>query len=114
MGESISRHHLTKMILFLLFFITPFCLSQESAAADKRNPKLFWVSTESSTSTVVTSSFCYITAGALTACGKRRKKRFLNQEEDIDIEYEINPDRPNYYDNDYDDSEELTSGYDPK
>merc|ERR1711879_687115 len=73
-------YHLTKMQLYLLYFLTTLCLCNAEAEgpAKTRNPKLFWVSTESSTSTVVTSSFCYMTATTLTACGKKRRRRFLD------------------------------------
>ena len=42
-------------------------VNQNDLSITRRNPKLFWVSTESSTSTVVTSSFCYQTAGTVRA-----------------------------------------------
>merc|ERR1712083_642514 len=41
----------------------------------ERNKRLFFVSTTSSTSTVVTAMTCYLTKAALVVCGKRRKKR---------------------------------------
>ena len=41
-----------------------------------RKPKLFYVTTKSSTSTITTFSLCVqSTNAALTTCGKRRKKR---------------------------------------
>ena len=41
-----------------------------------RKPKLFYVTTKSSTSTITTFSLCVqSSAAALATCGKRRKKR---------------------------------------
>merc|ERR1719361_324929 len=45
--------------------------------ASKRDPKLFYVTTQSTTSTITTASFCYTTNAALTAACKRKKKRAL-------------------------------------
>merc|ERR1719499_2619056 len=46
----------------------------EKAEAGKRDPKLFYVTTQSTTSTITTASFCYTTNAALTAACRRKKR----------------------------------------
>ena len=50
--------------------------------ANARSKRLFFVSTTSSTSTLITAFTCYISAAALVTCKKRRKRSYL--EESID------------------------------
>merc|ERR1719384_2444845 len=58
--------------------------------ASKRDPKLFYVTTQSTTSTITTASFCYTTNAALTAACKRKKKRALKHSQ---VEMEEGEDR---------------------
>merc|ERR1711950_30711 len=55
--------------------------------AGKRDPKLFYVTTQSTTSTITTASFCYTTNAALTAACKRKKKRALKHSQ-VEMEEE--------------------------
>merc|ERR1719444_138687 len=52
---------------------------KDGAGSEKseRNKRLFFVSTTSSTSTLVTDFTCYLTKAALVTCGKRRKRSYL-------------------------------------
>merc|ERR1719210_642785 len=59
----------------------------EKAEAGKRDPKLFYVTTQSTTSTITTASFCYTTNAALTAACKRKKKRALKHSQ-VEMEEE--------------------------
>ena len=55
-------------------------LNCRSAAGDEvvRKPKLFFVSTSSTTTTLQTASICYATSGAPTGTCTGRKKRSIN------------------------------------
>ena len=61
----------------LIVLLAGFCAAQADDL-EERNPKLFFVSTSSSTSTVVTTRTCYQTKAALTTCGKRKKRNLLD------------------------------------
>ena len=58
----------------------------EKAEAGKRDPKLFYVTTQSTTSTITTASFCYTTNAALTAACKRRKRTIQNSQVEMEEE----------------------------
>merc|ERR1712088_122665 len=97
MGDlSVHLHHLSTMRVFLLLFLTSYCLCQEDPLQtpkfQERNKKLFWVYTETTTSTVVTKSHCYLTVGTLVACGKRKKRRSFIEDGSNDLAYDISPD----------------------
>ena len=47
----------------------------------RRKPKLFFVSTGSSTSTIITAKTCYMSAASLTTCGRRRKRMVMDSDE---------------------------------
>merc|ERR1711976_750804 len=73
----------TGVLVICLLFIT-LTSGQELKNKSHRSPKLFFVSSKSTTSTVSTSSFCYSTiASAVTACG--RKKRAIITDEVFDV-----------------------------
>merc|ERR1712210_432516 len=59
----------------LLVFLFAVAASAEDEVA--RKPKLFFVSTSSTTTTLQTRSICYVTFTGISACG-RRKKRAIN------------------------------------
>jgi hypothetical protein len=69
--------------LFTLLFCVSFAFSAEDAediktTPSERNSRLFYVYTDKSTSTVLTTSLCYVTAGtAGTSCNGRRKRAVL-------------------------------------
>ena len=58
----------------------------EKAEAGKRDPKLFYVTTQSTTSTITTASFCYTTNAALTAACKRRKRALTHSQVEMEEE----------------------------
>merc|ERR1712203_1137770 len=93
MGISIIT---TMRVFLLLLFFFSYCLCEEEPLQtpkfQERNKKLFWVYTETTTSTVVTSSQCYLTVGALVACGRRKKRRSFIENGSNDLAYEISPD----------------------
>merc|ERR1712227_329808 len=47
----------------------------EAAVSGKRQPKLFYISSSTTTSTVSTSTVCYETSGTLATCSKKKRKR---------------------------------------
>merc|ERR1719411_1417126 len=77
-------------VLFVVF--TFFFLHQVSAEADSeseasKKPRLFYVTTKSSTSTLSTFSICFVSSDAAPVTCKRRKKRAgLNSDPIIDQE----------------------------
>merc|ERR1712011_6838 len=73
---------LLKMLVqgIVLFFVATAFSSAEELVQKQRNPKVFYVSTTSSISTVSTASFCLVpsaTDTAIATCAKK-KKRALN------------------------------------
>merc|ERR1711983_454715 len=101
-----------KMIVtqFVLAFCVGFSLAQEvsekkdaigldgkdvaGSADSERNKRLFFVSTTSSTSTLVTDFTCFISTAALLTCKKRRKRSYLEDSIGESLEGEaINPAR---------------------
>merc|ERR1719220_2891201 len=91
---------LLRPVFFASIFFFASCLELEDLANVKRGspvksrePKLFYVSYSSTTSTVSTASICYFTSGAVTTCGRgRRRMAFM----DDPISYttaDINPSR---------------------
>merc|ERR1739846_258601 len=65
------------LVGFIFLFLQQELVSAEAESeVEGRKPKLFYVTTKSSTSTITTFSLCVqSTNAALTTCGKRRKKR---------------------------------------
>merc|ERR1712020_193386 len=55
-----------------------------TAISAKRDPKLFFVSTSSTTSTLSTITTCYTTTGTVTACGSGRRKRSITIDDAMD------------------------------
>merc|ERR1739844_199710 len=110
MGSFTEKMIVTQLVLA---FCVGFSLAQEApekkeaveldgkdgagASASERSKRLFFVSTTSSTSTLVTRFTCYVSKAALVSCKKRRKRSYL--EESIDkqpqslVEEAINPAR---------------------
>merc|ERR1711923_365059 len=89
-----QKMHVTPLVLT---FCVGFSLAQDASnkkaaveldgndgagPANARSKRLFFVSTTSSTSTLITAFTCYISAAALVTCKKRRKRSYL--EESID------------------------------
>merc|ERR1712020_156748 len=63
----------------------------EVEVKESRAPRLFYVSTTSSTTTIFTQTICYMsTATAPVACGKR-KKRFTDLDKQVSLDGAIQP-----------------------
>merc|ERR1711879_327088 len=68
--KQLSRFKMNQIILIFAFF-TSAVLCEEVA----RKPKLFFVSTSSTTSTLQTAFVCYVTSAAPTAvCGGKKRR----------------------------------------
>merc|ERR1712223_1082706 len=77
---------MSRQTLLLLVCIT--CsIAAETPAISKKQPKLFYVSTQSTTSTVLTQTLCYVTSNSFTttACSGRRKRHIQDH---VDAELE--------------------------
>lgn len=79
------------MYFKLLLFVVGVCLAQKQKE-NLRKPKLFFVSTASTTSTFITQSTCYQTAASLTTCPAKRRKRTIVDDE-IDLSSDFSPSR---------------------
>ena len=77
------------MRLTVLLLCLGLALGLEEAGSSNRSKRLFFVTTQSTTSTIVTDLTCYATKAALVVCGKR-KKRTLDEEE-FDTLVDISP-----------------------
>merc|ERR1719297_580593 len=76
-------------VVFIFFFLQQVSAQAESQAEASRKPKLFYVTTKSSTSTLSTFSICFVSSDAAPVTCKRRKKRAgLNSEPLIEGEQE--------------------------
>merc|ERR1719411_2085648 len=74
-------------VVFTFFFLHQVSAQAESQAEASRKPKLFYVTTKSSTSTLSTFSICFVSSDAAPVTCKRRKKRAgLNSDPIIDQE----------------------------
>merc|ERR1711997_598927 len=95
-NQAISRGMSILSAIFLLFLCN-FSLAQgEKASDNKPNGRLFFVSSTTSTSTISTSTLCYVTtANNLATCAgvagrKRRAIAFKDPNNDADVA-ELNP-----------------------
>merc|ERR1712131_165480 len=59
-----------KLIIFL--FLSQYAIASEEST-NRRKPKLFFVSTSSTTSTISTRTLCYTTNAALGTCGRKKR-----------------------------------------
>merc|ERR1719323_1798188 len=79
---------------FLFLFIFPYIFASnlqevESSKSGEKKPRLFYVYTLKSTSTVNTATTCYVsTTSAATACTKRKKRAYVDT---TDVDFEIAP-----------------------
>ena len=92
--EQISESYIVVMAPLLNFLLLVLvCSSSASAAKDveKRAGRLFYVSTTSSTSTLLTQSICFKTNTALAACGRKKKKRSVDDISGSDYQHKIDP-----------------------
>ena len=77
------------MRLTVLLLCLGLALGLEEEASSSRSKRPFFVTTQSTTSTIVTDLTCYATKASLVVCGKR-KKRTLDEEE-FDTLVDISP-----------------------
>merc|ERR1719330_15189 len=77
------------MILLATLSISLACAAAaEADAADKlRNPKLFFVS--STTSTLSTTTICYVSSTTAQACGRKRRAILIDSESKRDGEFDF-------------------------
>merc|ERR1712010_72539 len=61
-------------IILIFAFFGSAVLCEEVA----RKPKLFFVSTSATTSTLQTASICYVTSNTITTCAGRKKRRTIS------------------------------------
>merc|ERR1712038_1947114 len=72
MGERMKfSTRMNSISLFIVLFGLAACAAGDEVA---RKPKLFYVSTSATTSTLNTASVCYVTSGTPTACTGRRRR----------------------------------------
>merc|ERR1712043_40566 len=67
--KQLSRFKMNRIILIFAFFGSA-VLCEEVA----RKPKLFFVSTSATTSTLQTASICYVTSDSLATCTGRKRR----------------------------------------
>merc|ERR1712137_852929 len=90
MGQFKHTHKMLKICLILTTLSSVVFSTQLEDIADvktgaAREPKLFFVSSSSTTSTVTTFSNCYSTLTSVTAtCG--RKRRAITEQIDVDVD----------------------------
>merc|ERR1719288_704638 len=76
------------ILLATLSFSLAIVAAAEADAEEKlRNPKLFFVS--STTSTLSTTTICYISSGTARACGRKRRSIVIDSESKRDAEFDL-------------------------
>merc|ERR1712083_122986 len=98
MGTTMASllHHLLFTSLLLLcggVQLEDIANVKHGSGAQRREPKLFYVSYSSTTSTVSTASICYFTSGAVTTCGRRRRRMAVRVDPISYPTADINPSR---------------------
>merc|ERR1719400_2041134 len=66
-------------VVFIFLFLQQDLVSAQESEVEGRQPKLFYVTTKSSTSTVTTFSLCVQSAATLTTCKKRRRRQLPDE-----------------------------------
>merc|ERR1711983_368607 len=103
-----------------IFLLLPFLLclgfvrgeDAEVEVKESRAPRLFYVSTTSSTTTMFTHAVCYMsTATAPVACGKR-KKRFTDLDKQVALDGDIQPFRTSDLEGEEEEAPELGTSKD--
>ena len=64
--------------------------SADTSPSKVRNGKLFYVYTQKTTTTLITVTNCFVSSTGLTACGKRKKRALVNQD-DLDLDIDLAP-----------------------
>merc|ERR1712012_668572 len=88
MGQCCGHHTALNMnqIILVVALFGSLVLSEEGV----RKPKLFFVSTSATTSTLQTASFCYVTKVAPTTC-LGRKRRAITSLNGVETEEAVEP-----------------------
>merc|ERR1712037_593506 len=73
--KQLSRFKMNRIILIFAFFGSA-VLCEEMA----RKPKLFFVSTSATTSTLQTASICYATSATVTTCREEEENHLLGRD----------------------------------
>merc|ERR1712037_811042 len=63
------------------------------AVSGRRQPKLFYISSSTTTSTFSTTTICYMTSGTLATCSRKKRKRDIMSELVQDAPESIRPSR---------------------
>merc|ERR1712079_286938 len=88
---STMVYTLTLLLCMILFASTAALETEEVKVVQSRQPKLFWVSSSATTSSVSTSTICFVSATTgFTTC-KKRKRRNILADAITDEDVEINP-----------------------
>merc|ERR1712001_547949 len=72
-----SEFRMSRVSLLVVFFLAAAASSKQHV---ERHPKLFFVSTSSTTSTLSTGSLCYVTTATFAGACTGRKRRAINFE----------------------------------
>merc|ERR1719474_2478666 len=70
MSSSIASISSTAILLFMIMYV--------KAERQSRNPRLFLVTTSSTTSTLMANNICYITAAAQVTCARRKRREVIS------------------------------------
>merc|ERR1711915_606158 len=75
---STMVYALTLLLCMILFASTTALETEEVKVVQSRQPKLFWVSSSATTSSVSTSTICFVSATTgFTTCKKRKRRNIL-------------------------------------
>merc|ERR1712088_545848 len=77
MGSHCNRVRMSRVSLLVVFFLAATASAKQHV---ERHPKLFFVSTSSTTSTLSTGSLCYVTTATFAGACTGRKRRAINFE----------------------------------
>merc|ERR1712244_170560 len=112
------RVRMVKMSQTLLLLPFLLCLGgvrgeeAEVEVKESRAPRVFYVSTTTSTTTIFTQTICYMsTATAPVACGKR-KKRFTDLDKQVALDGDIQPFRSSDLEGEEEEAPELDTSKD--
>merc|ERR1711894_535550 len=75
MGSHCNRVKMSRVSLLVVFFLAAAASAKQHV---ERHPKLFFVSTSSTTSTLSTASLCYVTSATFQGTCSGRKRRAIN------------------------------------
>merc|ERR1712177_104369 len=112
MGRMVKMRQTLLLLPFLLCLGGVRGEEAEVEVKESRAPRLFYVSTTSSTTTMFTQTVCYMsTATAPVACGKR-KKRFTDLDSQVSLDGAIQPFRTSDLEGEEEEAPELDTSKD--